>query len=178
MIRGEHVFTEAVRTRWRRRIAEMANKLEKRAALLREVRERIPKPTAKSTDLVAWIRALRSARGTHMADDYIALDKDTPESYAVDYRGTCMHCKTKQHGGVSGLLLSYRQGVRRADFHCWKDACQRAYDRAIAADKRKHPELYAASARASERRREREAQMMRKLSKKRVPHFVGVKRRK
>lgn len=173
MIRGEHVFTAAVRARWRRRIAEMARKLEKRAASLRELREQIPKPTAKSADLLAWISALRSARGTYMSDDYIALDKEAaPESYAIDYRGTCVHCKTKQHGGVSGLLLSRRQGVRRADFHCWKDACQRAYDLAIAADKRKHPELYAAAELASKRRREREARLMRKLSKKRVRHFT------
>lgn len=160
MIRGEHVFTAAVRERWQKRIDKMVRNLRKRAAALEVLGTQLPKTTGKPADLLAWIRELEGARGWHQSDDYVALDDDSLESYVLDYRKTCAHCKRKRHGGVTGLVLS-----RRHEFYCDEGPCRTAHDRAIAADKRKHPKLYAAAEARSRKLRMMPIRRMRRLKR-------------
>ena len=171
-IKGEHEYTEAVRARWQKRIASMVRKLRKRADLLEALSTRLTLPSGTSKALLAWINDWRRTAGSHMSDDYVLLEpKGDHDYYARDLRSTCAHCKNKEHGGVTGLVMS-----KPNDFYCWRTACGRALDRACAADEKAHPKKYAAERARSEKMRRRSMRPRRRSGWDKVNRSMGGKR--
>lgn len=136
MIKGEKIFTTAARKRVVRELMTAARTHDKECARLREQARAIK--SARTNEELERIRRTQHAGDPHLLE------------YIWDNRETCAHCKTKQHGGIYGCILSKPEA-----FYCWKSACHSAFRRASLKDERDHPKLYAAAEKRAQRFRRR-----------------------
>lgn len=100
---------------------------------------------------------------------------DVPDLYPYyeDNRKLCHYCGKKSFGGCEGFMLSDPER-----FTCYRDACDKKYDRDVAKDEREHPKMYAAerkrvaAARKKSRRRRCRVPPKAVLSRKPSGRFV------
>jgi len=130
-IRGEKIFTAAVR-------ADAVAKCQQAAKKLRTKADRIDQRAAE-IEAVETTQDLEKIVSSGRVGDPARLDV-----YCRDYRSTCVFCGRKSHGGVGGLV-----GL---EFVCMRDACDKKLDVSIAKDRREHPENWVRTRRRIKRK--------------------------
>ena len=121
MIRGEKIFTDRVRKQYVNYCLARAQKLRATADGMEQVAcDLLAATTAEQLRKLDWA-------GSGMYP------------YYCDDRPVCHYCKRKEHGGISGSILS-----KPERFCCWRERCYKLYTLEMRRDQRRHPRRYQA----------------------------------
>jgi len=121
---GEKAFTEKARAHVVAQFLALAKKSDQESARLRQL--------ANAVQDARTPAALEKARRQCRSGDPDLL------YFCHDTRNLCHYCGRKGHGGVGSLLHGHPDW-----FCCWRDECQRRFDKDIIRDKKDHPRAWA-----------------------------------